>query len=148
MSVTRSDWLVVVTGRPTPLLSAALTAARREGQEPEVVPVEAGSWDWLLEAVNRLATRQIRLVLALDGRSLVGACLANKVRGVRAATVETLDDARRALRELGANCLFANPQGKTWFELRQLLRLAAETQARCPEEIAKVLEELEGHANR
>jgi hypothetical protein len=148
MSVTRSDWLVVVTGKPTPLLSAVLTAAQRDASPPQVRVWDGSGWDWLTEAVGRLARTELRLVLAFDARTLLGACLANKMPAVRAAAVVTLDDARRALHDMGANFLLTDQRGKTWFELRQLLRICAAASPRCPDDVAKMLGELERHADR
>lgn len=148
MSVTWGDWLVVVTGKPTPLLSSALTAAQREACPPRVQVSERCGWDWLSEVLGPLTSGELRLVLVFDARGLLGACLANKAPGVRAAAIVTLDDARRALQDLGANFLLTDQRGKTWFELRQLLRICAGASPHCPDEVAKMLGELERHAHR
>ncbi len=148
MSVTRGDWLVVVTDKPTPLLSAALTAAQRDASPPRVLVSDGSGWDWLSEAIGRLTRMELRLVLVFDTRSLLGACLANKAPAIRAAAVVTLDDARRALQDMGANFLLTDQRGKTWFELRQLLRICAEASPHCPDKVAKMLGELERHAHR
>lgn len=148
MSGTRSDWLLVAAGPPPPLLAAALTAARRDGQEPQVETVAGDVLAGLLEAARKVSRGEVRLVLALTPEPLIGCCLANKVAGVRAAATDTLEEAMHALRSLGANYLLADPRAKTWFELRQLLRWCAAASGRCPDKLAAVVGELERHAHR
>jgi ribose 5-phosphate isomerase RpiB len=74
-------------------------------------------------------------------------CVANKVRGVRAAAVATASQAARARKSLAANLLAVEMPGRTLHELRQIVRTAV-ARAACPAEVAKVLEELDGHAHR
>jgi hypothetical protein len=59
-----------------------------------------------------------------------------------------LAHAARALRLWGANLLAANMSACTFFEFKELLRLASGEQVLCPPEVADVLRELDGHAHR
>jgi hypothetical protein len=38
--------------------------------------------------------------------------------------------------------------GRTFFEVRQILKALSRTAAECPQKIADVLQELDGHAHR
>ncbi len=76
-------------------------------------------------------------------------CLANKRPGLRAAAVQNPQQARRALKTFAANVLVVETAGRTFFEVRQILRTAATGPApRCPTEIAGLLAELDSHADR
>jgi ribose 5-phosphate isomerase RpiB len=75
--------------------------------------------------------------------------LANKLPGVRAVAVTTIFQAARALLSVGANLLAVEMPGRTYFEIRQIVRmLCTKEPARCPGEIASILQELEQHAHR
>ncbi len=75
-------------------------------------------------------------------------CVANKVPGVRAVGVTTVRQAARATLTVGANLLVIEMPGRTFFELRQILQMAADIpRSECPSEVAKVLGELDGHAH-
>ncbi len=55
--------------------------------------------------------------------------------------------AARARTTLGANLFAVEMPGRTYFELRQILRVVAAPVA-CPAELATTLQELDGHAHR
>lgn len=76
------------------------------------------------------------------------ACVANKVRGLRAVPVTTVGQAARATLTLAANLLVVEMPGRTYFEVRQILRTLYTTPARCPDGVACTLTELDGHAHR
>ena len=75
-------------------------------------------------------------------------CLANK-GGLRAAAVSNAVQAGRALKAMGANLIVVEVPGRTFFEIRQILRTAAGAGAPvCPPEVARFILEIEGHAHR
>ena len=74
-------------------------------------------------------------------------CVANKLPGLRAAPVSTIAQAARATLTLGANLLAVEAPGRTYFELRQMVRLLCASGA-CPDGPAATLRELDGHAHR
>lgn len=84
-------------------------------------------------------------VLFCDDPGLV-ACVANKVSGLRAVSVTTVAQAARATLSLGANLLVVEMPGRTFFEIRQILRTLFTSVAACPEYVACTLRELEGRA--
>jgi ribose 5-phosphate isomerase RpiB len=76
-------------------------------------------------------------------------CVANKVPGLRAAAVLTVAQAVRAAHSLGANLLAVEMPGRTFHEVRQILRVVCESGGTaCPDGVGCVLRELDGHAHR
>ncbi len=76
-------------------------------------------------------------------------CVANKVAGLRAVAAATVAQAARATLTVGANLLAVEMPGRTFFEVRQILRqFCAGGRRSCPEAAANTLQELDGHAHR
>ena len=75
-------------------------------------------------------------------------CVANKLAGLRAVPVATVAQAARATLTLGANLLVVEMPGRTFFEVRQVLRTLCEAAGGCPDGVACTLRELDGHAHR
>jgi ribose 5-phosphate isomerase RpiB len=76
-------------------------------------------------------------------------CVSNKVAGLRAVVVSSAASAARAALSLAANFVAVEMPGRTFFELRQILRTLCTTDARaCPAGVACTLQELDGHAHR
>jgi hypothetical protein len=133
----------------SPLLSLALTALRRAGIGPVALAECNGQpCHWARDIADCLARGLChRAVLLCDDAGLV-CCVANKVPGVRAVPASTIWQARRAVAELGANVLAVEQAGRTYFELREIMRLCATPDGACPPGVACVLQELDGHAHR
>jgi len=74
-------------------------------------------------------------------------CVANKVPGLRAVAVCTVTQAARGRRGLAANLAAVEMPGRTFFEIRQILRTLCNA-ATCPDGVAAKLRELDGHAHR
>jgi len=75
-------------------------------------------------------------------------CVANKFAGLRAVPVLSVAQAARATLSLAANLLAVEMPGRTFFEVRQILRLlCAGPGACCPPDVLATLTELE-HAHR
>jgi ribose 5-phosphate isomerase RpiB len=76
-------------------------------------------------------------------------CVSNKVPGLRAAAVVTVAQAAQAALTLGANLFVVEMPGRTFFEVRQILRiLCLSGESVCPPGVACTLKELDGHAHR
>jgi hypothetical protein len=75
-------------------------------------------------------------------------CVANKLPGLRAAAVTTVGQAARATLTLGVNLLAVEMPGRTFFEVRQMLRTLCDATGACPDGVACTLRELDGHAHR
>ncbi len=72
-------------------------------------------------AARWVASRSERGAAVLTGEASVAAWRANRVDGVRAATVVDADSVVRAASALGANLIVVEPRGKSIFEVRHLL---------------------------
>jgi ribose 5-phosphate isomerase B len=135
--------------RAYPMVQSALRTLDRNGVAIVDMPT-VGQADRWARAVGECIARGDccgGAVFCSDA-SLV-CCVANKVPGLRAAAVATVDQATRATYSLGANLLIVEMPGKTFFEVRQILAtLCATPTNACPTNVACTLRELDGHAHR
>jgi hypothetical protein len=135
--------------RPHSLVTSAVQALRREGLSWKELPAAECDADcrWARALAECVARGECGggVVFCQDPGLLC--CVANKVAGLRAAAVNTVAQAGRALLTLGPNLVAVEMPGRTFFEIRQILRLLC-TAADCPPGVACTLEELDGHAHR
>ncbi|HEX5269263.1 MAG TPA: RpiB/LacA/LacB family sugar-phosphate isomerase [Gemmataceae bacterium] len=136
--------------RPYHLLGAALQAVRREGIAVNELPPANGSPAGWAKAVADCVAAGTCCggVVFCDDPGLL-CCVANKVTGLRAVPVVTVNQAARATLTLGANLLAVEMPGRTFFEMRQIIRiLCCGDRPNCPDVVAGLLRELDGHAHR
>jgi hypothetical protein len=137
--------------REHPLVQSAVQAIRREDLVLEEMKGNGGGspGQWARDLALCVARGECRGgALFCQDPGLI-CCVANKVAGVRAVPVDTVGQAARAGLTLGANLLAVEMPGRTFFEIRQILRiLCASTPAVCPPGVACTLTELDGHAHR
>jgi hypothetical protein len=136
--------------RPHPMVECAIRALRREGLAVRELPAAGGSLPcrWarqVAECVGRGECAGGVLFCADPG---LVCCVANKVPGLRAVAVTTVGQAARATLTLAANLLVVEMPGRTFFEVRQILRTLCGATGVCPDGVACTLEELDGHAHR
>lgn len=82
-----------------------------------------------------LAAKGGHLGLLLTGQSAAAVCLANRQRGVRAAVGVSASSVSEAVRQIGVNLLVVDPNGRTTYELRNMVRAFAQSgERRCPAE--------------
>jgi hypothetical protein len=149
MSTAKKNWGYAIQGRPVPLLQAALQSLQRDGLQPRLLPSCAGEpCGWVRQVAECLKSGECKAAVVFCDETGLACCVSNKVAGIRAVAVTTVFQAKRALQELGANLLIVETAGKTFFELRQMLKLCATVEANCPAGVACVLQELDGHAHR
>jgi ribose 5-phosphate isomerase RpiB len=136
--------------RPHAMVQSAVQALNREGMSVRELPSLNGlPCHWARAVAECLARGECAGgVLFCDDPGLV-CCVANKVAGLRAVPVTTVQQAARATLTLAANLLAVEMPGRTFFEVRQILKtLFVANAAGCPEAVAGTLKELESHANR
>jgi ribose 5-phosphate isomerase RpiB len=136
--------------RPYAMVACAVLALRREGHGlVELACDRAGPpCRWSQAVAACLARGDCRGgVVFCEDPGLV-CCVANKVPGLRAVAVTTVGQAARAAQTLGANLLAVEMPGRTYFEVRQILRLLCTASGACPADLAGTLRELDGHAHR
>jgi hypothetical protein len=128
--------------RPDAVIDAAIAALERDGVRLTRLDAPAG-------ALWSVATMPGPGVVVFASDPALLCCVANKHSGVRAAVVATPQAAARARQTLGANLVAIEMPGRTFFELRQILRtICSNGPAPCPPELAAALKELDGHAHR
>lgn len=139
----------VAQERAHPLIDSALRSLEREGVALRSLPPCDGiecRWAQALAACLRRGACCGGVVFCGDPGLVC--CVANKTVGVRAVAVTTVSQAARATLTLGANLLAVEMPGRTFFEIRQILRTLCLTATACPPDVACTLQELDGHAHR
>jgi hypothetical protein len=135
--------------RPYPLVISAIQALTKEGLTLREWPAPDGLICHWARAVAECVARGECLggVLFCADPGLA-CCVANKVPGLRAVPVTTVQQAARATLNLAANLLVVEMPGRTFFEIRQTLRTLTALSRPCPDGVACTLTELDGHAHR
>lgn len=135
--------------RPHGMVRSAVQALARDGVPlRELTAGDSLPCRWARAVAECLARGECAGgVLFCDDPGLV-ACVANKVPGLRAVSVTTVAQATRATLQLAANLLVVEMPGRTFFEIRQILRTLCGNVLTCPDDVACTLRELDGHAHR
>lgn len=74
------------------------------------------------QAVSAVCTAEAAGVVVLTGEPEVATCLANRNPRIRAATAHSVEAVQRIKKSLQPNLLAVDPAGRSFFELRNLLR--------------------------
>jgi hypothetical protein len=137
--------------QPHAFVRSAIQAVQREGLPlRELTPPEQSSpGAWARAVAECIAGGECQGgVIFCDDAGLL-CCVANKVAGLRAVVANTVAQAARATLTLGANLLAVEMPGRTFFEVRQIIRTGCSAAPpSCPAGIACTLAELDGHAHR
>jgi ribose 5-phosphate isomerase RpiB len=139
-----------IADRDYPMVAAAVVALRRDGIRLVELACDRSAkyCRWSQAIAKCVSAGECRGgVVFCEDPGLV-CCVANKVPGVRAAGVTTVCQAARATLALGANLLAVEMPGRTYFEVRQILRTLCAAACACPAGTADTLRELDGHAHR
>jgi hypothetical protein len=137
--------------RPHPLVGSAVQALAREGvtlkELRSLAEPSPSRWAWEVAKCVAEGECQGGVVFCTEAGLLC--CVANKVSGLRSVAVATAAQAARAALTLGANLVAVEMPGRTFFEVRQILRAVwAAGNPACPPGVACTLRELDGHAHR
>jgi len=137
--------------RPEPLVQSLIRSLERDGVALKelAAPPDASACRWAA-AVAKCVT---------DGKCTAGVvfcqdagllcCVANKIAGLRAVPVASVAQAARAAKSLGANLVAVEMAGRTFYEVRQIVRIVCVPGGpACPPGVACTLGELDGHAHR
>jgi hypothetical protein len=137
--------------RPHPFVTSAVGAIQREGMPLQELPASGADQPcrWAKAAAECVARGDCRGAILFCQDPAVVCCVANKVPGLRAVAVTTVAQAMRARLTLAANYVAVEMPGRTFFEVRQILRTLCTTASpSCPADAAGTLQELDGHAHR
>ena len=136
-------WVYAVE-RPDAVVESVVKSLERDGLVFSASRVSGSTPCEWARALAETVSNQNAIAFASDAGLVC--CVANKVAGVRAVAVGSVAQAAQAA-ALAANLVAVAPQVRAYFELRQILRAACKPAA-CPDDVAKVLRELDGHAHR
>lgn len=133
-----------VEEKQDPLVAAALRALERDG-----ITIPALGPGPIREVLRRVAGGQPSGAIVFSASPALVCCIANKHAGLRAAAVLGPAQVGRLRMGLAPNFYAIEMPGRTYFELRQILRMIAATPpGPCPAELAATLKELDSHAHR
>ncbi|MCI0379617.1 MAG: RpiB/LacA/LacB family sugar-phosphate isomerase [Gemmataceae bacterium] len=143
---TRNAWHYA-TENPDSLVDAAIQSLARDG-------LHFVKWKTAAEPIAACAKVLTGLLVGKESAGGVVfcsnpwlmCCVANKVTGVRAATVQNAKEAAQARASTGANFFAVPMPGRTVFEVKSLLKAVVTTTPKCADETTKVFEELDQHA--
>jgi ribose 5-phosphate isomerase RpiB len=128
---------------PQPLVGSVMLALEREGLRFKSLGSSAkDSGTWARAVAECVARGECQAGVVFCSDPGLVCCVANKVKGVRAAAVLNVLQAGRAVTSIGANLLAVEMPGRTFFELRQIVRCLARPST-CPAGVACTLQELE-----
>jgi hypothetical protein len=116
---------------------ALIRALKQDGCEVE--QVARTGLTGVIDDLADLAARGGKRCLLLTDESAAAACLANRLRGVRAATAADAAGVTRAGKSIGVNLLIVEPARRSLFQLRGIAREFLRSQAECPPEYANRL---------
>lgn len=142
-----TQWAVGLE-RPHAYVESALRTLAREGLLISQVGLVGPPHAWAVAIADRISTNDCKAAVVFCSSPGLAACVANKVRGVRAVPVSTINQAGLAIMEVGANLLAVESQGRTFFEVRQMMRLLFASRIQCPPAVLQAIEEAESRANR
>lgn len=135
---------------PHPLVESAVRSLERDGLTLRELGVgDADPCRWARAIAECVVRGECPGGVLFCSDPGVVCCVANKLPGLRSIAVTTIAQAARATLTLGPNLVAVEMPGRTFFEIRQILRLLAECSgSSCPSDVAATLKELDGHAHR
>jgi hypothetical protein len=146
----KSDGPNVVLGqdRPHDYVAAAVRTLRREGLLVSEVALESPPCVSARRVAEEISQGKFIGGVLFCQVPCIVACVANKVPGVRAVMVTTVGQAALATLELAANLLVVEMPGRTFYEVKQFLRIIHGVKPELVPVLAHTLQELDGRAHR
>ena len=136
--------------RPNATVQSAMQAMAREGMifKELTASGEACSGPWAKALAECVARGECHGGVVFCHDPGLVCCVGNKLPGLRAASVNSVAQTAKAVLTLGVNLVAVEMPGRTFFELRQILRTLCAASGGCPAALASTLQELERHAHR
>jgi len=116
---------VVETNFETSALLKALT-----NQKITVEQLARSGWKSVISELTTTVARDGRWGLLLTSAPAIALCAANRVSGVRACRGQSVAEVQHALKTFAANLLIVDPATVTYFSLKQMSTLFAQTGTR------------------
>lgn len=139
---TKAAW-IYAQEKQDAMIVAAIRALQHDGIALTPFEISGSPATW----VQAIQAAQLGGIVFCGDPATV-CCIANKIAGIRGAAVLTVAQVARAKKNLGANLFAIESPGPTFFQVRQMLKTIVADKPNCPEDIANVLKELDGHAHR
>lgn len=117
----KSRWLALVV-QSTPAAEAAWEDVSRLGSGGRQRELVGNATEAVERGVSALCRGEADGVVAFTHSGAAVTCRANRNSNVRAAVVRNLQEAQAVERRMGANFVCIDPDGKSYVELRNLLR--------------------------
>jgi hypothetical protein len=118
---------LLLIGTVTPAVRSVRESLSNWKQELLGTPMELAE-----AAVRGIASGEAEMVVAISDAADVVACRANRNNRVRAAVPTSLEHVQLLVEHLGPNVLVINPRGRSFVELRNLVRAIAALNAPQP----------------
>lgn len=134
--------------RPHPYVAAAVKSLLREGLAVRETNLKGAPCVWAKGVAEEVAAGTLAGAVLFCEVPCIVACVANKVPGVRAVMVSTVGQAALATLELAANVLVVEMPGRTFYEVKQFLRMLHGSKPDLVPILAHTLQELDGRAHR
>lgn len=137
-----SDW-GIAQEKPDALVTSAIRSLEREGVRFKTIAASGDSpCRWGRALADCVARGDCCGGVGFAADPGLISCIANKVKGLRAAAVCSVPQAKRAIAALAANLIVVEMPGRTLFEIKQILKCVCAGGA-CPPETIAILRELE-----
>jgi len=138
--------------RPFPLASSVMQSIKRDGLNLQELSIPRQREAECETLACNLARETAQVITRGDWSGAIFfchdpwlvCCVANKVKGIRAAALTSASQANRAVSGLGVNFLALEIGNQTFFELRHILRSVCGSPATCSGAVTGILNELEG----
>lgn len=121
--------------RPFAVVQSAVEALRREGLIFDAAPDGDAMppTKWIRQVADATARGGATVMFTSD--AALACCIANRLAAIRGAAVASVAQAQRVLKTLAANWIAIEMPGRSHFEVRQILKLAATSKGDIPPEL-------------
>lgn len=140
--------VVFAQDRPNGYVEAAVMSLHREGLRFREVTLGSPPCVDARRIAEAVSGGEFKGAVLFCTVPCVVACVANKVPGVRAVMVTTVGQASLSSLELAANIFVVEMPGRTFYEVKQFLRILSGTKPDLIPVLANTLKELDGRAHR
>lgn len=134
--------------KPDALITSVVKALERDGVTLTPLDFAGPPTTWAKSIGESILRANYLGGVAICSDAGLVCCIANKLSGIRAATVFSVAQVQRAKASLAANLFALESSGRTFFELKQILRTITANAGACPASVAETLQELDGYAHR
>lgn len=144
----RQDKWSYAQEKPHALVASAIQALERDGITLTALEFAPSLRDGARTTATAILNKGYQGAVVFCSDPALVCCIANKIAGLRAVAVGNTAEVVRTKKSLGPNLFAIEMPGRTFFEIRHMLKTIVTRDSPCPAEIAKSLQEVDGHAHR